>query len=93
MARACGPVVLLDLGMELSPTAPAAAVRAEPSKAMERWDLLMRKLGIAGVLAVALALTGCGSGSDDGGGNAISGEITVLTQRTAGHPDGVVQDQ
>lgn len=42
----------------------------------------MRKRSlIIGAVAVALALTGCRGGGDDGG-DTISGEITVLTQRT-----------
>lgn len=44
----------------------------------------MRKYGIAGTaLALLLALAGCGGGDGEGGSDgAISGEITVLTQRT-----------
>ncbi|MFC6015965.1 ABC transporter substrate-binding protein [Plantactinospora solaniradicis] len=44
----------------------------------------MRKYGIAGTaLALLLAVAGCGGGDDEGGTDgAISGEITVLTQRT-----------
>ena len=43
----------------------------------------MRKLGVAGLLAVTLALAACGGdGDDDAQGGAITGEITVLTQRT-----------
>src|SRR5882757_8652379 len=57
--------------------------RTKPSRTPERWDVFMRKLGFAGLLAVALVLTGCGSSGDDGGGgSAIAGDITVLTQRT-----------
>ena len=43
----------------------------------------MRKQALAGVFALALAITGCGGGEDDeSAGGAIAGEITVLTQRT-----------
>lgn len=42
----------------------------------------MRRHAIIAALAVALAAAGCGSGDDDGSGGQISGEITVLTQRT-----------
>jgi raffinose/stachyose/melibiose transport system substrate-binding protein len=43
----------------------------------------MRRQGLAGALAVVLALTGCsGGGEPPPSGGAIEGEITVLTQRT-----------
>ena len=42
----------------------------------------MRKLGTVGLLAVVLAVTGCSSGGSGDTSGAISGDITVLTQRT-----------
>ncbi len=44
----------------------------------------MKKYGIGGTaLVLLLALAGCGGGDDEGGTDgAITGEITVLTQRT-----------
>jgi len=43
----------------------------------------MRKLGASSLLAAALVLSACGGGDDDNAqGGTISGEITVLTQRT-----------
>ena len=43
----------------------------------------MHKRAMAGLFAVLLAVTACGSdGDDNAAGGAVSGEITVLTQRT-----------
>src|SRR5215207_9259034 len=43
----------------------------------------MKKLALTGLLVIGLALTGCGGPEETTGDpNAISGDITVLTQRT-----------
>lgn len=50
---------------------------------MRRQSLLgLLTPGLAAALVLTMAVAGCGAGDDDADSGAISGEITVLTQRT-----------